>query len=97
MPDSQRYPLNIYLVNNVKDMVVFHGNITPMSSCASHVCIKKKQLIFFLNFKHCCLIYILSDKVLKGAVVNAVLPSLLWKVFGNYAYSPFNANTQFNH
>ena len=69
MSDSKRYPWNPYLINNVKEMVVFltlklfnSGDSSYMFSCSRNQVIfvrnQKLTIISFQNYKHWYLIHI---------------------------------------
>ena len=89
MSDSQWYPynLNLYLNNNMEEVVVFKGlqvlnsDSTNMFFCSrnAHVTFVVKSQLKIISFqlnKHWYLIHTWSDKVLKGIVLNLALRSL---------------------
>ena len=46
MPDSQRYPWNLYLINNMDDIVVSPGSIHKINLCVPAV---KNNMGTFVN------------------------------------------------
>ena len=70
MPDSQQYPLNLYQIINVEDIVIFlDSKVFINSECSEKskiTFIKKPRFkkISFQNYKHGYLIHN-SDKLLR--------------------------------
>ena len=71
----QPNPLNLYLINNVEDIVVFIGlHVLTPAYLFSHAVEKPKlKIISLKNDKHWSLIHTWSDKAFKGTVVNHAL------------------------
>ena len=57
MSDSQRYPLNLYLINDVKDIVVFHIFLQIVSEPEMFKLLYKKLQLKIINFQREKLIY----------------------------------------
>ena len=93
MPDSRRYPWNLYVINNVEDILFFKFKIIPIFSCTKNeqLLFKKPQLkiISFQNYKHWYLIHTWSEKAFKGTVVSPGIAIFACRVTWHYAYSPF--------
>ena len=64
MSDSQRYSLNLYLINNVEEFVVFLWSSKSL-----------KNQFSIINIDIFLIIHTWSDKAFKGAVVNRALES----------------------
>jgi len=96
MPDSQRYPWNIYLINNIvyfpfwKVIQMFSRS---RNAQVTFVVNPQLKIISFLNYKHWYLTYTWSEKAFKGTVVNREIEDRL-KLFNlpiwwKYIYSPW--------
>ena len=84
MPDLQQYPWNLYLINNVEEIVVFQVKkylISIIPICFPGIemlksFLERTHFWKFHNFKHWYLIHTWLNKVFKVTVVNRTLPSL---------------------
>ena len=91
MSDTQEYPWNMYLINNVEDIVVcsrfkvLNSDIPSCFPAVEHVQVTfvethrpPLKFISFQNNKHWYLIHNWSDNALKRTFVNRTLSSLQW-------------------
>ena len=76
MPDSQRYPWNLYLINSVEEFVVFSICFPAVEMRLSLLETTHIEIIRFQNHNQWYLIQTWSDKAFKSTVVNRTLPSL---------------------
>ena len=80
MSDSQRYPWNRYLSNNVEEIVVFLGLkclILIIQKCFPTVEKPQSKIISFQNYQHWYPGHTWSDKAFQGTLnLNRATPSL---------------------
>ena len=83
MPDLQRYPWNLNLIESVEDNVVFLKSVyfceflDLNKKCASHFCWETaNENKHFKKHKNRNLIHTWSDKAFKDTVLNRVFPSV---------------------
>ena len=90
MPDSQGYPWNLYLINNVEDILVFQTRKVLNSDNFFHasknqemrILLSQMKINCFNNQKYGYLMYSWSDKAFKSSIVNRALPSFaIYNVF----------------
>ena len=50
IPDSQRYPSNLYLINNVEDIIIFLNSLLKVHFLQCY-CIINRKVTLKVNFK----------------------------------------------
>ena len=102
MPNSQRYLLNLYLIKNVENTVVFLGFTVKSGNSSLFSCSRNAQVTFVVKpqlknnqlkkNKHRYLIHTWIDKAFKGSIeVQALIIHIFeWRVTCNNSDSPFS-------